>query len=624
MRAPSGGNRRHELRPSFNFDARIDGRRCVTGLRDGQRGRRFAREIVTVQGEDGPAGEDGGNPGDNGMPGDDGESVSANAGSTQPITAPLNQGTATGGNGGAGGNGDFGVGNGGGGFGGNGGAANATASTTIAFGSAEASGSSFGGNGGAGGNGELFGVGEGGNGGNGGAATATAGTTAISGTTEANANAHGGAGGSNGSGGESGGDGTPGLGGSATATSTAMTTLSGAANSSANATGGTGGPSVISEGPPPGSGSGGGANAESTAISGLSGDATSSSTATGGAGNVIVGPGGGASASSAATSNGSGDAVSSASATGGDSQDFPVIAGDATALANAFAAVGGTATAKAVALGGTFLGFLEPGVAANATSTATTARGALAQAQSTAVGSSGQAESTAKSSLAGVSVQSTASAPTGDTATTNAIAQGGSGQTFVNPGQTAYALSTALPDKAYATSLIGGASDVASALLGPRDQVFGTAILGANYASDGGGESETYSASSTFDFGHPGDLQLGLIDDQVSGFANGLGFQSMEFTIQADGVDVLDVTFGSLAIAESFFRDDVIDLGSNLGPDIDLTFGYTLIADGSGGFGFDFALGGAVPEPSTWAMMLVGFAGLGYAGYRRAREPRAA
>jgi hypothetical protein len=31
----------------------------------------------------------------------------------------------------------------------------------------------------------------------------------------------------------------------------------------------------------------------------------------------------------------------------------------------------------------------------------------------------------------------------------------------------------------------------------------------------------------------------------------------------------------------------------------------------------------AVPEPSTWAMMLMGFAGLGYASYRRAREPRA-
>jgi hypothetical protein len=29
-----------------------------------------------------------------------------------------------------------------------------------------------------------------------------------------------------------------------------------------------------------------------------------------------------------------------------------------------------------------------------------------------------------------------------------------------------------------------------------------------------------------------------------------------------------------------------------------------------------------VPETSTWAMMLLGFAGLGYAGYRRARSGR--
>ena len=27
-----------------------------------------------------------------------------------------------------------------------------------------------------------------------------------------------------------------------------------------------------------------------------------------------------------------------------------------------------------------------------------------------------------------------------------------------------------------------------------------------------------------------------------------------------------------------------------------------------------------VPEPSTWAMMMLGFAGLGFAGYRKARK----
>jgi hypothetical protein len=347
---------------------------------------------------------------------------------------------------------------------------------------------------------------------------------------------------------------------------------------------------------------------------------------------------GGASSSAVATGGGGGG-VNGFSGPGGDG-------GGATATANALAAGGGTAIAKAVATGGPGgQGALDEGGApsgavgaANATSSATTAKGALAQAQSTAVGVSGQAQSTAKTSLAGISVQSTAAAPingtaslNGRTATSNAIAQGGAGQALANPGQTAYAFSTALPDKAYAATLIGGAGHVASALLGPRDVVFGTAILGANTAPDGFGESNTTSASSTFDFGYGGDLLFGLIDDQVSGFANGLGFQSMEFTIQADGVEVFDVTFGSLAIAESFFRDDVIDLGADLGPNIDLTFGTTLTADGPGGFGFDLAIGGAVPEPSTWAMMLVGFAGVGFAGHRSTKrraavrpEPRAA
>ena len=34
--------------------------------------------------------------------------------------------------------------------------------------------------------------------------------------------------------------------------------------------------------------------------------------------------------------------------------------------------------------------------------------------------------------------------------------------------------------------------------------------------------------------------------------------------------------------------------------------------------------GSVVPEPSTWAMMLLGFAGLGFAGYRHARKARPA
>jgi PEP-CTERM motif len=36
-------------------------------------------------------------------------------------------------------------------------------------------------------------------------------------------------------------------------------------------------------------------------------------------------------------------------------------------------------------------------------------------------------------------------------------------------------------------------------------------------------------------------------------------------------------------------------------------------------FGAGQAFSGAIPEPGTWAMMLLGFAGLGFAGWRRTR-----
>jgi PEP-CTERM motif-containing protein len=39
---------------------------------------------------------------------------------------------------------------------------------------------------------------------------------------------------------------------------------------------------------------------------------------------------------------------------------------------------------------------------------------------------------------------------------------------------------------------------------------------------------------------------------------------------------------------------------------------------------FDFEVTTIVPEPSTWAMMALGFAGLGYAGYRKAKSARKA
>jgi hypothetical protein len=143
-------------------------------------------------------------------------------------------------------------------------------------------------------------------------------------------------------------------------------------------------------------------------------------------------------------------------------------------------------------------------------------------------------------------------------ATVEAIAQGGSGQTSLDPGGFGVLL-TALPDKVYATTLIGGASNVAEALLGAGDEIFGTAIL------------EGPSTSATFDFSFRGDLILGEVDN-----------------------------------------NSVVNLGFFSGP-VDLTL------DEAPGI---FVLGGVVPEPSTWAMLLLGFAGLGCVGYRQARRSR--
>jgi hypothetical protein len=463
-------------------------------------------EDVTIQGAPGAKGADGVFPGDNSQPGGVGESVTANAGSSDP----LNKAMAIGGGGGAGGSGS-------GSPGGNGGDAAA-----IASGSAEADAISVGGMGGQGG---------------GQSPTGNSGQDSLPG----------------------------GPGGSATA----------------------------------------------NAFAGSTGNATATATATAGSGGFTFGqgpdsPGANASASSTASATGSGDALSSAIATGGNTGDGgagePALAGGATATAVAFANGSGKAIAKAAATPAFSGSFSLPFPVANATSNAETARGGMAQALST-VGSFQNTvqpialQSTAATSFEGVSVRSNAVDMAGLDTAAEAIAQGGSSQTFAPPGgtffngNTVFAAATALPDKAYATTLIGGARNVADALLGPGDKIFGTAIVD----SLGGfavGVPSVLSASSTFDFSFQGDLLFGEISPSVGGVVIIINGTEMDFNTSSD---------------------TVINLG-NFGPNIDLTI-----------YGFGtFAFGGAVPEPSTWAMMLIGFAGLGYAGHRGARVAQAA
>ena len=330
-------------------------------------------------------------------------------------------------------------------------------------------------------------------------------------------------------------------------------------------------------------GTGGDATATSSAVSSGSGNATSAATANGGAGGDGIfegagvagsGAGGNAIASSSARANGSGNAIASATAYGGFGGVGVSQPGNATATSSATAKGSGSATATATATLSVNGGFsFEP--ATDVTSSAETAEGGVAQAQTHADSSSGESLSTAKTTFGGVTVQSTVGGfITGDTI---AIAQGGSGQFLVNAEQPVFAFSTALPNAAYATTLIGSASNVADALLGPDDTIFGTAILGFEQQRD-----VRFQLPGRFDpwRDHGG------------------------FNILVNGVDIPSEYLGD---------NSVINLGY-FGSNIDLTI------SGSG----VFAIGGAVPEPSTWAMMLLGFAGLGYAGRRRAKGLRAA
>jgi hypothetical protein len=149
----------------------------------------------------------------------------------------------------------------------------------------------------------------------------------------------------------------------------------------------------------------------------------------------------------------------------------------------------------------------------------------------------------------------------------------------------------------------------------------GFGVMSVGYG--GTGETLTYDAEADFTFQttSPEKLFLTLFSNDSSGS----GFDSLELKIVVDGNSSFTFQTESLDRTEAFFSDNSLLLGVLGAGNQTVDVSYLLTASGVGdGFGFDFGVGGAVPEPSTWAMMLLGFAGLGYAGYRRARKASAA
>ena len=117
-----------------------------------------------------------------------------------------------------------------------------------------------------------------------------------------------------------------------------------------------------------------------------------------------------------------------------------------------------------------------------------------------------------------------------------------------------------------------------------------------------------------------GDITLNFTSI-VSVFSNSAGeFYEMAGTDSAGGLDLMTAV---IAPAHGILRFEVEGYGFGDLPPPDVADSAPIVPVGPIGTTVaNVALGAtAVPEPSTWAMLLIGFAGLGYAGWRRSKGP---
>jgi PEP-CTERM motif len=130
----------------------------------------------------------------------------------------------------------------------------------------------------------------------------------------------------------------------------------------------------------------------------------------------------------------------------------------------------------------------------------------------------------------------------------------------------------------------------------------------------GGAETATWATPQT-----SLSIYWGSIDANMPGTASSGNVNSVAITIDGYTLTGSDlVTLGALGRGDQGNPlDNQLVTITGLGAFTQVTFSST-------GNAFEFSLGSGVPEPSTWAMMLVGFAGLCFAGYRTRQRSAAA
>ncbi len=94
------------------------------------------------------------------------------------------------------------------------------------------------------------------------------------------------------------------------------------------------------------------------------------------------------------------------------------------------------------------------------------------------------------------------------------------------------------------------------------------------------------------------------------------GTQQIEFEVLINGVAIVDVVSASFTSFAEYLDDQVWDFGSYTGQ-VSMTLDLTAVSDLSGSFQGNFIVPSAVPETSTWLMLLGGFAFIGFIGWHR-------
>jgi hypothetical protein len=335
--------------------------------------------------------------------------------------------------------------------------------------------------------------------------------------------------------------------------------------------------------------------------------------------NGVPGRPAGAGGPATATTTTPSDPSNSATATGGDggSSSFAGLPGGGSGVANSTAttSIKSGASAEAASFGGAGGGSFGEGRHPPGTGGDGGAASSHAAASST----------TGSASAGGAGL----GAPSGS-ATTSANARNAGGAALTSAFAPAGSFAKALTNATVATDGSGSAPGVtivageavSDAILTPNLSTIGAGAMSAAYG--GIGQALEYEASAIFDFTPPQSESFEL--DLESYSPSGIGFGLLDFSVTVGKVNH-SYSFSSLSSAESFFKAHVLDLGTLAGSQ-SIQLAYSLdYADASakaGGFGFGYRLvdgpSAAIPDPSTWTMMLIGFTGLAWVGRRASRR----